>query len=338
VLRRWGIPVYLDAGPWVKLDGRPHRYCDVLNLLGLEGSMSLGIGGGPERARKQQRQFASLVDRLRPTGGEISVYAHECEFVTTEFWDAINFAGGADRPRELWQPAPLLSEEECEARYGALDGFLEFVQSIPDVEVVVASQAPLLYFDRAKGRSFSAQQVARLCEPMAERITHQACDGAWLSPGEILGLAIGLLAARVRTGAWPDRVPYRYCDGPASAPPAQAASGSLSLDDLYGTCLFEDARLDVDGQMPAQIQIGHVWLSPADFMASVGGALAGWLKGGAEDAPIRSGLFAQAEQIPEHVAWDWPIFPAGFDGDPLLQVARLQAWTLKPATRRDYLH
>ena len=51
-LRQWGIPVYLDAGPWVKLDGRPHRYCDVLDLLGLEALMSIGIGGGREEVSK----------------------------------------------------------------------------------------------------------------------------------------------------------------------------------------------------------------------------------------------------------------------------------------------
>ena len=150
-LRRWGVPVYLDAGPWLALDGRPHRYCDVLDMLGLEGLMHIGIGGGREGVSRCQVQLGRLVDRLRPTGGEISLYAHECEFVTQTFWDAVNYAGGADTPREAWRPAPLLSEREREARYAAMDEFLAFVRSLPDVEVKVASEASLLYLDRARG-------------------------------------------------------------------------------------------------------------------------------------------------------------------------------------------
>jgi len=29
--------------------------------------------------------------------------------------------------------------------------------------------------------------------------------------------------------------------------------------------------------------------------------------------------------------WDWPIFPEGFHSAHLMELARLQAWTLKPA-------
>jgi hypothetical protein len=340
-LRRWGIPVYLDAGPWLALDGRPHRYCDVLDMLGLEGLMHIGIGGGRERVSSCQAQLGRWVDGLRPTGGEISLYAHECEFVTQTFWDAVNYAGGADTPREAWRPAPLLPEGGRESRYAAMDEFLAFVRSLPDVEVTVASQASLLYLDRAKGRRFTPRQVARVCAGMADAITHQRCDGVWLSPAEVYGLAVGLLAARVRNDAWPDQVPYRYLDGPPMPPFAQYASDALqpdrdrvlglTLDDLFGTCLYEDAYLNANGQMPAQVQVGRNWLSPADFLSTVGAALPRWLDGGTGDVSLVSGDFVQDRYVPDHVSWDWLVFPPDFDADSLLQMAKLQSWTLKPA-------
>jgi len=340
-LRRWGIPVYLDAGPWLSLDGRPHRYCDVLDMLGLEGLMHIGIGGGRERVSKCKAQLAHLVDHMRPTGGEISLYAHECEFVTQTFWDAVNYAGGTDTPREAWQPAPLLPDGEREARYAAMGEFLAFARSLPDVEVAVASQAPLLYLDRAKGRRFTPHQVVRAGAAMADAITHQQCDGVWLSPAEIYGLAVGLLAARIRDDAWPGHVSYRYLDGPPMSPFAQSVSGALrhdadhvtclTLDDLFGTCLYEDAYLNANGQIPAQVQVGRNWLSPADFLATVGAALPRWLDGGTDDAPLVRGDFVQARYVPDHVPWDWLVFPPGFNADPLLQMGKLQAWTLKPA-------
>jgi hypothetical protein len=330
-LRLWGIPVYLDAGPWVELGGRPHRYCDVLNMLGLDNLMHIGIRGGPDEVRKQQARLGEMVDQLRPTGGEISLYAHECEFVTQAFWDGINYGQGKNTPREQWQPAPLVSKEENEARYAAMDDLLTFVQSLPDVQVVVASQAPTLYLDRAKGQTFTPQQIAALCEPMSKAITHQNNDGAWLSPGEVFSLVVDLMAARARGGQWPDRVPYRYVDGPLKAPHVEVVSGTLPLEGVFGTCLYESTYLDMHEQMPAEVQVGRNWLAPADFMATMAAALPRWLKGDTDDAPIARGNLAQAAHIPDHVSWGWTIFPPGFNGDALLEMGKLQAWTLKPA-------
>ena len=32
-----------------------------------------------------------------------------------------------------------------------------------------------------------------------------------------------------------------------------------------------------------------------------------------------------------HSIWEWPIFPPGFHSNHLMELARLQAWTIKPA-------
>ncbi len=140
VLRQWGIPVYLDAGPWVNLHHQPHRYCDILNILDVKGLMHLGISRGPQEVAQRQTRLVELVDHLRPSGGLISLYAHECEFVTRAFWDGVNFKEGRDPARAHWRPAPLLTEAESAARYAALDDFLGFVQALPDVAVIGASQ------------------------------------------------------------------------------------------------------------------------------------------------------------------------------------------------------
>jgi hypothetical protein len=299
--------------------------------------MSIGVSGGRKNMSRQQAQIAEWVERLRSTGGEISLYAHECEFATQTFWDAVNYSRGTDTPRERWQPAPLLSKTEREERYAAMDEFLTFVQSLPDVQIVVASEASLLYRDRAKGRSFTPHQIAQACVPMADGITHQKCDGIWLAPAEIYGLVVALVAARVRDGRWPDHVPYRYLDGPP--PPFPMASpdniptkvSHISLDDLYGVCLYEDAYLNACGRMPARVQVRNDWLMPANFLATVGAFLSRWLNGSMRDAPIMCGSFLQAKYVPDHVSWDWLVFPAGFSADPLMLMGQLQAWTLKPA-------
>ncbi len=330
-LRWWGIDSYLDAGPWIDLDGRPHRYCDILCFTGVDALMHLGIGGGAETVMKRKRRLAQLVEQLRPTGGIVSLYAHECEFVTARFWDEVNFAGGRNPPRDRWQPAPLVSREESESRYAAMDDLLTFVRSLPDVQVVTVTQAAALYPDRARDRSYTPQEVALLASAMADAITHRGLDGAYLSPGEVFGLAVKLLAERVRNGSWPASVSYRYFDGPLRPPHVQVGSDALSLDDIFGTCLYEDVALDRNGHMPAEVQVGRNWLSPADFLATIGAVLPRWLHGDTGDAPILKGDMTQERYVLDHADWRWVIFPPGFDGDPLLKLGKLQAWTLKPA-------
>lgn len=331
-LRQWGIPVYLDAGPWVNLSKKPHRYCDILNLLSLEHTMHVGISGGAELVRERARQLTDTVEKLRHTGGEISLYAHECEFVTARFWDAVNFMAGSDRMRQEWEPAPLLDIEEQESRYAAMDQFLALVGRLPDVEVIVASQMPQVYPDRAKGRSFTPQQIAQMGEAMSHRISHFWCDDVVLSPAEVFSLVVRLLSTRIQSGAWPPSVVYQYVDGPNQEPHI-AHGHALALDDVFGTCLYESAALGMNGRMPSDVQIGKAWLSPADFLATVGAALPRWVGGDDGEAQLVRGILEQARCVPDHVSWNWTIFPPKFNGDPLLQLGKLQSWTIKPARR-----
>ncbi len=330
-LRQWGIPVYLDAGPWVALEGRPHRYCGVLNLLGLEHTLSLGIARGEAVVSQRLADVQERLSQLQHTGGIVSLYAHECEFVTTAFWDSVNFSQGSNPPREQWRPAPVLTAEESEERYRAMERFLGAVVSLPQVDILVASEANLLYADRAKGRSFTPEEIADLCRPMADGVTHQQINDAWLSPAEVLSLVIRLLAHRASMGQWPERLPFSYLDGPDERPHVEVHDTALALGDVFGTCLYERAALDVQQRVPSEVQIGRTWLSPATFLATIGYALPGWLHGDERDAPIVQGRLACAEYVADHVSWSWAIFPPGFDGDAILGPANLQAWTIKPA-------
>jgi hypothetical protein len=153
-----------------------------------------------------------------------------------------------------------------------------------------------------------------------------------MMPGEVLGLGVNLLAQWVRGGERPTQVPYRYFDGPDSPPAREVRAHILSWDDILGTCLYEDAYLDTYHRMTPQVRVGRNWLAPADFAATIGVALPRWLKGDTSDVPVLARDLAQAAYVPEHVPWDWLVFPPGFNGDPLLELGRLQSWTLKPAS------
>ena len=142
VLKEWGIPLYLDGGSYhIGLDDKPFWYCGVLNVFRLRSHRTrVDLRGGPEAVDEAKRRFTTIADELRPTGGVIGVYYHPCEFVNTTFTCPINFAHGANPPREEWRPAPLKPREQIEEGFRRFAEFLGFVRSQPDVEILTGSE------------------------------------------------------------------------------------------------------------------------------------------------------------------------------------------------------
>src|SRR5207302_1620355 len=108
--------------------------------------------------------------------------------------------------------------------------------------------------------------------------------------------------------------------------------------------LAEFAR-QVEPEVNCQVR-GTYTLSPAEVMtlitewmaspsgADTGVALAFIVYGPSTPSPA---LLATEKYVardsPE--IWSWPIFPTGFHSEHLMELARLQAWTLKPAKRSE---
>src|SRR5207248_2114991 len=81
--------------------------------------------------------------------GVVSIYYHPCEFVHKEFWDAVNFKGGANPPREQWKLPKAKTEEESKVSYDIFADYVRFIKRFPEVEFITASQAEKLYRDRS---------------------------------------------------------------------------------------------------------------------------------------------------------------------------------------------
>ena len=87
--------------------------------------------------------------------------------------------------------------------------------------------------------------------------------------------------------------------------------------------------------MPDDVWVGAESLSPADYLATVGQAIDDRITTGKMPAEIvrRAGHFTADRYVADDSAalWGWIIFPEGFHAPRIMELARLQAWTLKPA-------
>ena len=307
-LRRWGVPVYMDDGNQVGLNGQPFWLGGMLYVFNLKGFTLRPDINHPETLSATNQKFSGMVDALRGKGGVIQTYFHPTEFSATEFWDGVNFLGGNYTPPEGYKMPRRRSPESADAAYRTLFDFVRHVQSVPGVEIITARQLPLLFQDPVQLPT--ADAARRQFQSVIDiQGSHSAAD-------QLLAL-LGLEA--------------QYVDGPVARGKTVTAGPTLSR------MLFDRAKLDAIGYIRAHKRLPHtIWagsdrLSLPDFAATLAH------DNGGPEIKIHQGATA----FERHVAADtdktygWVIHPKGFSAPELLEQARLQAWTLKPALLRQ---
>jgi len=341
-----GVPVYLDEGTNVGFEEKPFWYVGALNVFNMgrnQVRMELHEPGGLERGCAA---FKAAYDRLRAEGGGlISIYYHPAEWVHQEFWDAVNFRRGANPPREEWKRPPQRPAAETEAAYHRFEKYLDYQLALPGVKHVTASDLPAIYGDwiRAQGADLEtvkdvAERVARA--PALDVVRDRR--GRFISPAEQFSIVTGFLVRWIGDGRLPPQVEVGELFGPSERPPATEV-GELPWR------AFRDALLDaadearVRQQVPTCVFAGVKKIAPADFLrASAAVALAAIDAGPARPAfpekvaipsgtPVATELFV-ADDTPE-LFGGWIIHPEGFRAPRIVEMAKLQAWTLKPAQR-----
>lgn len=94
--------------------------------------------------------------------------------------------------------------------------------------------------------------------------------------------------------------------------------------------------------MPARVFVGADAIAPAEFLRSVADVFVdchgtNQLRGGApvplHKTEMLAARFVAADS--PHLFGDWIIHKEGFEAPKVMQLARLQAWTLKPALARS---
>jgi hypothetical protein len=333
-LRKWGTTVHIGTGNHIGLDGRPHYYCGVLNLAGLSHTFSTELDKkGLKKA--EDRLLAARERLLAEKGGVISLYYHECEFVHKDYWDAVNFKRGANPPRERWQLPPVKTAEQSRSAYEAFESFIEFAGRFPDVQFITASEAARLYRDRARNRRFSTAEIKEIAQGVGPEITFQKRDDHALSAAEVFALLnefVILGAAGEPTGP--------ICLGESLLGPTHTVS-PLTEPVRADASQFTRTALDVadfcrrHGRIPGAVWLGSVAVPPESYLRALAQVALERLDRRAlpESITIPAARLGTAKYVADDAAalWDWVILPAGLQAPAMMELAKRQAWTMKPA-------
>jgi Polysaccharide deacetylase len=338
-LKQMGIPMYLDEGSHVGLDDQPFYYCGMFNVFRMRSNVARmdlrGEGNLEQGKAKFQKAYDSL---LAQGGGTISIYYHPCEFIHTEFWDGVNFARGKNPPRSEWKLPGMKPKAEIEKAFSDFEQYVNFIKSRPGVRFVTASELMGLYADRGLTRDFKRAELLVLAEAIQKEISFQKLDEVALSAADIFWLLTEVISHYIEKSETPASVKLVSLYGPSR--PFNPASGRTRPTE-FSWRDFSDAVRDTAvycrnyKRIPDEIWIGADNIPPLDYLAMLASVAEEVIKAGKrpDRVTVRSGKLATEKNVAEDSLelWGWIIFPQGFHAPKIMELARLQAWTLKPA-------
>src|SRR5438132_5970390 len=334
-MRKWGMQIYLDAGSHVRLADKPCYYCGIFNLYKLEHLLRAGLGG-PKDLEKAQQEFArARKNLLAEGGGVVSTIYHPCEFVHKEFWDGVNFRDGANPPRERWQLPPAKTPEESKAAYSIFENYVRFMKRFPEVQFITGTEAAKIYRDKARGRKFTPADLKQIAAAAKSDIDFQQHDDYTLAASEVFALLNEYVAERAggqnpESIALPD-TPY----GPGERVKVLTEPVTTDASQFGRTAIDVADFLRKQGRIPTSVWLGSQPVPPEMYLAALAAVAADLLDGKPmpESITLKPATLAVAKNVAndDPRLWGWVIFPHGFRAPAMMELAKRQAWTLKPA-------
>jgi len=330
VLRSWNIPAYISGFGYVGLDCQPFWYGGLLNTShmygrredGREARLYLGLNfelGTPGSLDEHKLHLAEALDALGDSGGLITIMNHPCTLVL-----------------ERWFSAELKPRHVTQAGYRDFDAFVRHALEQPGAAATSAQALLELYPDEARDRNFTRDEILALARAVEGEVIWRHLDSIVISAAELFGLLTGFLASIGDDGTLPESIAWGYLDGPASHPEQADTNFSVLWPVFLRAARAAADFISERGRVPDEVRLGTRSVFPGDFLATVAEAVATLIASNRqpERLTILSAKHCVGRYVDEDAArggWKSAMLPPGFSAPGLLELARLQAWTLKPA-------
>lgn len=227
----------------------------------------------------------------------------------------------------------MKSPDEQEQAFKAFESYLDHIVHHGGVRVVTAREIPSLYPDRAYTHPLSRRDVDAIARAFQERLSYVDLGARFVSAGEGL-LALSQFVVGMDNDGAPEAVETRFAYGPASRAQRFIAEGMFSRD-----AIREAAQAVIDAarqteQLPSVVWVAGRPVRPEDFAVTLATAVASGRR--LQDVSLRQGKLEAERYVVDDAPrlWGWVIFPKDFNAPHMMELAKLQAWTIKPAVLR----
>ncbi|OUS77789.1 hypothetical protein B1748_03120 [Paenibacillus sp. MY03] len=322
-LRRWGVEAYLDGHDQVSMNGRPFWYGGLLHLASLEGLMFMPLQDGA--LDEAMAKFDRLCEKQRDEEvGFISIFYHPTEFVFEEFWDAVNFSEGRNPPKEQWVKPRFRPDGDTRKYLNRVGEFIDYTLTKPGV--TYARSQEIVTMERSDRRPLSREEVVRFARQTGNEWGYVTDGALCLSASELFSTFREYVA-----GA--DTPVPELLYGPEREVGDRIAKGGLVVvADVLEALRKPMPEVLGYKHLPDSYAVGDSVLGPVTMACTLAAIIGEGLR--PEDAVVpRKGRLVPERHSANGGEWAgyWSIFPTDFKAPNVVELSRLQTWTMKPA-------
>ncbi len=232
----------------------------------------------------------------------------------------------------------MKTKERTERDYVNLDSFLNLAKSLTHLHFITASDALSIYHDRAHSRNFTKTEIKTLSRETVRHINYRKIrKDTYVSAAEAFSLLLQCLAKYAKAGKLPAHMKILHPMGPKVSGSSLLKEKTLKIKDFLKACEKEIARVRKTGYLSSTVEIHETILSTSDMFATCCRLYLELSSGRkTKTVTVTKGDFQVGKSVTEEGSRkDWEetyTNPPGFDAPRQTELARLQTWTLKPAS------
>ncbi len=331
-IKLMGVRVYADG----IFQSEPVWFCGELCIRAAQHF--------PEHSRMEDlKELTSKFDemynsKMERGGGVITIVLHPCMFLTENFWDAINFAGGINTPPSEFIEPDKRSQLEVEESLETFERFVGHILDRPRVEALTFRELPSLYV-KPDERIISLNEAFKLAEEASGRNDWYIIGEFSISPAEAVRLLVDLIVEHLSTGTEPRDIRVKFTLGPTSKPLGSPQPVKMELAELLELCRAAKAYMDSSGRVPPSLRVRGVNYGPGDILGAAANAVLHYSKYDNLPSSLKvHGLQPLPEVVHKwrlkdrvRAQWGWIIFPRSFRSKRIEEMTLWQSWTMRPA-------
>ncbi len=260
---------------------------------------------------------------------------HPTKIRAEEFWD-LNFYDGKNTPPEAWRIPRLRPQETMATAQKNFRRMMRWLKGRDDIEITTYRELMKIY-SRQK-EQITRDELRKFARKTIELKAFVPSDD--LSPAEAFAGLARAIAGYRKNGTLPEGLEVIHPLGPMEMPPTRPEIARLKIEDVYGLARQAGEFITSNGALPATLQLGNARIGTGSLFALFSAVY----------LDLDSGKLRPEYEVPAFEPYPqtnepkiiaeiegyktWPVHKPDLDMSPIVELTRLQLWTLKPARRR----
>jgi peptidoglycan/xylan/chitin deacetylase (PgdA/CDA1 family) len=310
-------------------------FCNALNF---SNQYAAGFDDAYHRDDLFEPAFAKLKTELPEVIRKSQVIAlfggHPTKIRADEFWD-LNFYGGKNTPEGAWTMPRLRPREAMTAAQKNFRRMMSWLGRRDDIEITTY-RALMDVYGRQKEIITRDDLRAMARRALREQRLSPSDD---FSPAEAFAGLAGAISAARRNTALPADQPVVHALGPKERPLVRPETARLTFEEALALAQAASDHIAATGALPPSLRTGAARIGTGSLFALFCDVFldldTGQRREGYEVPAFEATPSGNEAKITGEIEGykTWPVHRPALDMSRLLELTRLQLWTLKPAHR-----